>query len=335
MLHVSAESTAHPITRYCYMQPLPVRFLFLITALLAWLSAVLPAAAQGTTQAARLSRLDIDIWPDFDRPAALVLLTIDLPAGQPLPATLTLPLPAVATLNAVARITPEGTMIDDLTYQPDPDQGTLTVTTTAARLRIEYYLPYATVGTGRTVDFAWQAGIDVDDLTLVVQQPAAADTLTLSTPAQTVAPGQDGLQYHALPAQALAAGDTYRLTISYNMPVPTLTVDLLEPVAADQGAAAAPVDQPLPQWALIAVVVGVVLVAGVTAGVVITRSSRARRPPARPRRRAQAQAPVLRGRDSAESPTPSAPTARFCHQCGTPADSTDRFCSRCGTALKR
>jgi hypothetical protein len=51
-----------------------------------------------------IDSLDIEIWPDYDRASVLVLLTGTLPRDTQFPASVTLPLPETAQLNAVARI---------------------------------------------------------------------------------------------------------------------------------------------------------------------------------------------------------------------------------------
>ena len=57
-----------------------------------------------------LEFLEVELWPDFDQPALLVLLSGALPADAPLPATITIPLPEAATINAVARIDAQGAL---------------------------------------------------------------------------------------------------------------------------------------------------------------------------------------------------------------------------------
>ena len=64
------------------------------------------AMATGFAQnpASVIDSLDLEIWPDYDKSSVLVLLTGTLPEDTRLPASITLPLPEVAQLNAVARI---------------------------------------------------------------------------------------------------------------------------------------------------------------------------------------------------------------------------------------
>ena len=102
------------------------------------LAATSGVAAQ--TTAGQLTTLAVELWPDYDRPAVLVLLTAELPAGTALPATVTIPLPGEADVNAVARFDDTGAMLSDVDYTTSA--GQLTLTTPANRFRVEYYAPY-------------------------------------------------------------------------------------------------------------------------------------------------------------------------------------------------
>jgi hypothetical protein len=73
-------------------------FLLILFALM------LPHIAHTQGKATAIDSMFIDLWPDYDRRSALVLLTGALPANTKLPATVTLPFPEKAQLNAVARI---------------------------------------------------------------------------------------------------------------------------------------------------------------------------------------------------------------------------------------
>ncbi|HEX6387566.1 MAG TPA: hypothetical protein VF177_23100, partial [Anaerolineae bacterium] len=120
----------------------PPRYLGLL--LLIILAAPFPSVASAQSETTAIESLAVEFWPDYDRPAVLVLLTGTLPADTPLPATVTLPLPQEADLNAVARISDDNVMIDDIEYTTGADQ--LTFTTPDRRFRIEYYLPYTADG---------------------------------------------------------------------------------------------------------------------------------------------------------------------------------------------
>jgi hypothetical protein len=139
------------------------------------------AVAHAQTPVNTLPELLVELWPDYDEPSVLVLLTGALPADAVLPATLTLPLPEGAVLNAVASIDATGAMLNtDYTAA----SGFVTLTTPDPRFRVEYYVPYRVTGAERAYTFRWEAGLDVAQLTLRVQEPAAAANLTITPAAE-------------------------------------------------------------------------------------------------------------------------------------------------------
>ncbi|UCH21286.1 MAG: hypothetical protein JSU83_22770 [Deltaproteobacteria bacterium] len=88
---------------------------------------IFPCMAQSQDKLTAIDSLVIDLWPDYDRNATLVLLTGALPAGTMLPATVTLPFPEKAQLHAVARIdSSDGVMKDDILFSLSPDKLTFT-----------------------------------------------------------------------------------------------------------------------------------------------------------------------------------------------------------------
>src|SRR5690606_36738597 len=112
---------------------------------------------QAQSPAETIANLTVDLWPDYDRPGVLVLLTGMLSEDTPLPAILTVPLPAGATLNAVARISSENVMVDDIDYTVT--ESGVALITPDRRFRIEYYAPYETVGGERRYHFTWEADV--------------------------------------------------------------------------------------------------------------------------------------------------------------------------------
>ena len=103
-------------------------------------------------QAGSLDFADIELWPDFDRASVLVLLTGALPSDAPLPATVTLPIPEDAEINAVARMDNLGGLFTDIDFD-DTQPGQITLNLTEPVFRIEYYIPYRSDGEQRDYSF--------------------------------------------------------------------------------------------------------------------------------------------------------------------------------------
>lgn len=271
----------------------------------------LPVPAQEETGA--IQSLAVELWPDYDRPAVLVLLTGALPADTPLPAPVTLPLPEGADINAVARLGNDNNLFE---IAHTADSGQLTFTTPDRRFRVEYYLPYMDSGNQRTFTYTWQAGFPVAELTLTVQEPAAASSLIIEPPAVASDSGFNDLTYHTLPVQNVPAGQPFTVRIDYVLTSPQLSIEQGPSAAVVGDSGTAVTASTNINWALVAAAVGGLLV--VIALTWQVASSRAETRPRKPR-------PVRSERQV---------RARFCHACGRAVQPGDRFCRQCGTAIK-
>jgi hypothetical protein len=270
-----------------------------------------PSLARAQSPAAEIQSLLVEIWPDYDRPSVLVLLTGTLGAVAPLPASVTLPLPADASLNAVARIDESGRMIDDVAYHTGG--GQLVLTTPDPRFRVEYYLPYRIEGGERTFEFTWLAEVAVDQLNVRVQRPATAGRLVTVPKATDVARAPDGLVYHSLPTQAVPAGGSFPIRVSYAMTEARLTAPPRDQPGGGRGARAAPpAASPGTGLGWPTLLIGAVAFAVV--GLFIWQIARSRST-------AETKSAARGGRPEA---------ARFCTACGRPIAAEDRFCRHCG-----
>jgi hypothetical protein len=303
------------------------RFLFALLIVIA-LSQTLSIWAQDT--ASSLDQLTVDIWPDYDRPSVLVLITGMLPDDAAYPATVTVPIPADADVNAVAHIESDGRMISIV----DVDEsvpGQITLTTPEPQFRIEYYFPYIADGNDRSFLFSWRSDLIVDEFLASVQQPILADEMNISPSPTSVTTGGDGMQYHDLPASAILEGETYELEGSYTLARPELSVNLLSaqevPLVGAEDAGSEAVDAGGDfNWLLAAgVAIGVLIIAAIAWLVISSRSNQRRIVKPRPVR--QKQTPSIK------ASTPE--QRRFCHECGQPVDADDRFCRNCGATVKQ
>ena len=303
------------------------RTLFLLLLLL-----FLPAAFVQAQTAVTLESLDVELWPDYDQEAVLVLLTGTFSPNTPLPATLTFPLPDGADFNVVARITADDVMTDQ-GISPQVTANQVTFIMPDNRFRVEYYQPYTATDTQRDFTFSWQSDIAVDQISVRIQQPVAATNLTTIPAAATVSEGQDGLTYHVLPNQAVAAGDTYTMELNYTMSTPQLTVTFRTPDSETTELPfldATPVEESGFNWQLLLVALGVLILVATAVWYLLNRQSSSSRRPARPKPNRPKPAP------KATTVRATAPgKANFCHQCGEPLQAEDRFCRSCGTAVKQ
>jgi hypothetical protein len=290
----------------------------LIPLLLLLLLVALPVAAQ--TEVTELDALTVELWPDYDRPAMLVILTGTLPASAELPATLTIPLPAGAEVNAVARFNDVEVLITDVEWaQAD---GGLTLTTPGSSFHVEYYSPYVAADNEVSYGFAWTADLEIANAAAVVQQPVAATDITIVPAPSGSVTRADGLRYHQIEPRPVAAGEPFTVDVTYTIDAPVLSAPSVSPAStAGPAATAAATDSgllgDLSPWWLLLIPAALALLVGAWALGRRTGSGRARKP--RPNRPAR---------------PPADGSARFCHQCGQPAQAGDGFCRKCGTRLK-
>ena len=276
-----------------------------------------------------LAVLEVTFWPDFDKPQVLVLMTGTLPSDTEFPTAVTIPLPADAELNAVARVTNEG-MFDDIEYTNE--NGLLTITAPESKFLVEYYQPYEIIGNDHSFTFTWPASdLSIDQIIPRIQQPAAANTLSTSPPAIDISPGQFGLTYHEITSQPIAAGEDFSLTFRYPQ-VEQLTVAIMDETepgnaadtSAEVGTGVFPLsttENSIPSWVWVLGVIGLVLVVAAVTWYLATRNQ-STRPNKKPARAKPA------------STQKKAAGKKFCHNCGQALAVNDRFCPNCGTKQK-
>lgn len=303
-----------------------IPFLFIC---LLFLAPALSGRAQGDLT---LASLEVDLWPEYDRPEMLVIYKVMLSPDVPLPADLTFRIPTRAgELNAVAERQVDGqlyTVAHERMVQGD--WAFVTMTATMPEVHLEYYdSALEKRGNQRSFEFVWPGDYAVETLILQVQQPAGARDLELTPGLGEGVLAGDGLRYYTAEVGSLEAGEDFRMLVEYDKPSDALSVELQNlPVQPSQPldvetAGRVSVREALP-WVLGGL--GLLLLAsGVWWYVQLGRE---KEPERRTRRRALRAEPALEGVEADEG-------AVYCHQCGKRAGEGDRFCRACGTRLRR
>jgi hypothetical protein len=286
---------------------------------------VYPVTGGAQNRVTTIQSLKVQLWPDYDRPAVLVMISGSLPSSTLLPAAVNLPLLPGATLNAVARADINGNLFSDIEYTAD--SGKLSLTTPDPKFRVEYYVPYRVEGGEHRFTFDWLADVSVEELSVIVQKPASATSLVTQPPAAEVVHGKDGFTYHLLPASSAPAREPRSVQFSYaatsavlsaeRRPAPTpASAPAPAPSRASRlPAAPAATAEPGLGWGLL---VAVVVTAGASMGITwqIARNR------------------FASSRAAAETPRAEPPAEGHCPGCGRPCGSDDRFCSDCGQELR-
>ncbi len=293
--------------------------LLLILMLIAPLAS--PAKAQSAVE---FDRLQVDIWPEYDRPEVLVIYRMSLADTVSLPAQISLHIPAAAGQPYnVANQDVDG-MLYNLEYSltPEGDWVRVTFTTPTPSLQMEFYDPgLQKNGNDRSYKLNWTTDYKVNNLTVRVQKPFNASSMVIAPQMGTAQQEADGLSYYTTVIGAVAAGTPVSLSISYTKPDDQLSVTPM-PVQAST-----PVQAPRQwDWSSILpwILGGVGLVVIALGGLWFWQSGR----------KSSGSGGGKRHRSAGERQG-GGEGAVYCQQCGKKAGPGDAFCRSCGTRLRR
>lgn len=284
---------------------------------------VSPAAAQAPLA---FDSLRVQLWPEYDQPAVLVIYDFQVGTQAQYPQTVRLTLPAEASLLAVAQQSGENLL--NLSYDGPTAQGNVQVLTVnlpqAGQYHVEYYQPLTKNGANRSFTFVWPGDYPVSSLDLALQQPPTAEGFQLAPALPTISPAADGFVYQKGSFGPQAAGKEFRLQVSYAKPDDTLSVSngQVQP-SGDLNAAGSGGSPDFSTW--LPWVLGGLGVALLLGGLVwYWFSGRASAKPASAQH--HRHAPAAQPDDEDDAP-------RYCPQCGKRAHPSDRFCRVCGTKM--
>ncbi len=318
-------------------------------AIVLLLMSVIGAGLAGTVEAQVapiVETADLRLWPEYDDPGLLVIVSGTFAEGTALPLQAAFPIPAGARNIQATYLDDQGSLINRPFEVKD---GKLTYELPTRGFHYEYYVDSAASGNERNLEYDYVAPYAVNALRVAVQQPARSSSFTLSPAAENTETGTDGLTYHVLSRRNLAAGETLGLGIKYSktdtglsapqMPVaPTAPAQAPATSAATSGFAAAGGVGSLLPWLLIAF--GLALGAGALLYWWTTQRRQAEASAAAAEVKTRGagtparsvppgSVPPMRTR-APQTPQPTGEPVSFCTNCGHPLKTDDRFCSQCG-----
>lgn len=288
----------------------------LLAALLLW-GAPLAVAAQGAP--APLEQLEVALWPEFDRPAMLVILRFRLAEQVSMPTTVELPIPVEVGQPFAVAWQDAGGDLFDAEFNLSP-QGLVSVSIPqGVGGQLEYYADLTMQDQVRSFRYEWPGTVALGGLSYEVQQPVEATEFSVSPAPDSQGPGPFGLDYATAELGPQPAGSQLAIEVSYQKSGSRLS----QPAQGEPLAPIPAVTPELPgQLPYLLAGGGVVLVA---AGVIyyLRGRSRSRPAPRALRRPAPSSGPELEV------------SAVYCHQCGTKAKVNDSFCRNCGNRLRQ
>lgn len=293
-------------------------FLMAASAILA-VPALAAAPEQATIAAAnpRLASLNVEIWPEFDRPAALIILKGELSPKTPLPAPVSLRIPGAAGRpSAVAFAKAAGSELLNLSHEASTAGDFTTVRFSAPErfFHIEYYDPLAISGPMRNYTYTWRGDLAVDRLSVRLQEPAAATDISTLPELGRGTPGANGLMYRMADLGAREAGRELVVAVRYNKADsrPSAEILKLNAPAAQSPTPSQVAGASVSRLELALIIAGAVLaLVGMVLAVWWLTSQR------------------TKAAFAAQQP------AGFCPQCGKALAASDRFCSQCGKPVKK
>lgn len=297
-----------------------------LSILLALTMLTIPGSTKAQSEVV-IETLRVDIWPEYDQPAVLVIYHITLSAETQLPADMSIRIPAaVGSPHAVAWQDANG--LYNLSYKEVPagDWTELQFNTSFPDIRIEYYDPgISKKETGRSYTFNWPGDITVNNLSLMIQQPAGATNMIVKPSMGSGNQADDGLTYFTYMAGKVPLGSTFSISLGYDKEDDTLTsasqFQPVEPSVPVRENTAGRINwaQLLP-WTL----GGLFLLLGAAALFYYFG----------PRRSLQSSPSRHRHGRSTTTDEENPQEGVFCHQCGKKGAPGDIFCRACGTKLR-
>lgn len=303
-----------------------MRKLVFLAMLLALFSLPGVARAQEFTS---LASTAVSIWPEYDRPTALVITDIMLPANASLPAQVTLRVPStvdkvqvVAVGDTLDNVTDQGI---DYTFEKGDPWSQIKINANGRAIRVEYYdAAIKKTGDTREYTYIWPGDYAVDDFAFELRAPLKSSNVTSQPPLNRDIIDQDGFQYWTAHPGSLEKGKQYSVAFKYDRSTDLPSTAFL--VNPPNTSVATPSGQQNFIYEKLPYIIGLLgLALLIGGGIWFWRSGRESGGRRREPRRRHAS------RDDQETSV----SEIYCHNCGRRASPSDRFCRACGTRLRQ
>lgn len=183
-----------------------------------------------------ITRMEIDIWPEYDRTQVLVIYRVQLSRETSLPVRFSIRIPKKAgNPFKVAMRDLDGVLYNvEYSIETEENWNQIVLTTSSEELYIEYYDPDL-VKTGNDREFAlsWFSDYPIDKLVVKVQQPRNSENLWISP---SMGLGElnpnDNLVYLSGDFGELPTGTSFSIALAYTRTSSELSASNLPVTAA-------------------------------------------------------------------------------------------------------
>ncbi len=200
---------------------------------------------KGQNEATALEEMKIDLWPEYDRPATLVMYRFRLKAGSDLSAPVAVPVPQGADdPHAVAWRDDKGSLlVAEFTRRVEGDRAMVLTRLGSREGQLEFYSDIEIADGERSFRFDWPGGVEVGALSFQIQRPRGASEFRVSPAPIRQWEGEDGLTYALVELGPQAASATPSVEVRYEKDTAALSAP---PVASTPppAAPAAPAREP-------------------------------------------------------------------------------------------
>lgn len=298
----------------------------------------LTAAVPAQQSTLRISQMEINIWPEYDRPETLVIYRVTFSSITDFPAKVSLRIPSTAGDPYLVAMKDLDGLLYELEYTviADGSWNRIEFITSSPDLQIEFYDPITHISdANHEYSYRWMSDYPIDSLKVEVQKPKYATTMTIQPNfgSGEVNP-DDGLTYFSAYVGNVSQAVIVNVKLSYLKTNDELSAGLMSVHAVNA------ISKQNNLWQLISgvfqpvlennslVIVSSLLLGGIGLFIcvsLLTVQFKKRRKPDT----------ALKGKHNHKlSQTSSSEQEEtYCHQCGKRAKPGDLFCRVCGSKL--
>jgi hypothetical protein len=166
-----------------------------------------------------VARMEVNLWPDYDRSAVLIIYRIQLSSETKLPVQFSIRIPQEAGYPYKVATRDMDGLLYNLEYSlvPEGSWNRVILTTSSDELHIEYYDPrIETTDTEKSFEYSWIGDYPVETMEIKVQKPRFSENFTISPPfGFGVLNPDDGLYYFSRLVGKVGTGITYNVDLAY------------------------------------------------------------------------------------------------------------------------